>query len=153
MSPDDTDERDEPDESGPSQPERFEPIARRRSAQPGEHDRLNIRGELDRILTRTETVTRLGHDAFTEGSASYDVASMAVIRLAALLERAEFASFARLLSDDEVAALRTTRNIAAHAGYIGMNDDLFWTAITVRLPAIVRRLLAAEPGQSTSAGA
>lgn len=66
---------------------------------------------------------------------------MVVIRLAALLERPEFAVRAELLSTDEITAIKATRNIAAHAGYVGMNDDLFWAAVTIRIPEIVARLL------------
>ncbi|MDO5618096.1 hypothetical protein [Kocuria sp.] len=66
---------------------------------------------------------------------------MAIIRLASLLERPEFERLAQSLEDHEVAAIRTTRNIAAHGGYTGMNDDLFWAAVTARLPPIIQRLL------------
>ncbi len=64
-----------------------------------------------------------------------------MIRLAALLERPEFADLAERLTPDEATAIKATRNIAAHAGYVGMNDDLFWAAVTIRIPAIVQRLL------------
>lgn len=33
------------------------------------------------------------------------------------------------------------RNIAAHGGYVVMDDDVLWRALTERLPEIVRRLL------------
>jgi hypothetical protein len=66
---------------------------------------------------------------------------MVVIRLASLLERPEFAARAEELSADEITAIKATRNIAAHAGYVGMNDDLFWAAVTIRIPEIVQRLL------------
>lgn len=120
---------------------RFEPRPRRRPERRTANDAENVRGELIRILHRTQTVSASGRDDFAEGTASYDVASMALIRLAALLERPEFAALARLLTADEAAAIRTTGEIAAHAGYEGMNDDLFWMAVTSRVPAIVRRLL------------
>lgn len=122
---------------------RFEPRPRapeRRTT----HDTHNIPRELVRILRRTEIVSASPREDFSEGSPLYDVAGMAVIRLAALLERPEFSMHAHLLSVDETAAIRATRNIAAHAGYEGMNDDLFWTAVTTRVPAIVRRLLGDE---------
>ncbi|WP_157509325.1 antitoxin [Glaciibacter superstes] len=98
-----------------------------------------------RILHRTKSVAESGREGFTESSSHYDVARMVVIRLAALLEHPEFAASARLLTTDEVAAIRTTRNIAAHAGYDGMNDDLFWIAVTVRVPSIIHRLLDSWP--------
>lgn len=122
---------------------RFEPRPRAPERRPA-HDTHNIRRELVRILRRTAIVSGSPREDFAEGSPIYDVASMAVIRLAALLERPEFATHAHLLSADETAAVRATRNIAAHAGYEGMNDDLFWTAVTTRVPAIVHRLLGDE---------
>lgn len=67
---------------------------------------------------------------------------MVIIRLAALLERPEFSEHTQLLSSEEFAAIRTTRNIAAHAVYGSMNDDLFWAAVTIRVPTIIERLLA-----------
>ena len=70
---------------------------------------------------------------------------MVIVRLAAPLERPEFAASARLLTAEEAAAIRVTRNIAAHAGYDGMNDDLLWIAVTARVPAIIHRLLGDEP--------
>lgn len=119
----------------------FEPRPRR-GREPSPHDQANIRRELGRILERTRVVAASDRAAFTEGTAAYDVASMAVIRLAGIFERPEAAHLAARLTDDERQAIRTTRNIVAHAGYQGMNDDLFWLAITERVPAIVSRLLA-----------
>lgn len=100
-----------------------------------------MRDELQRILDRCEAVIAVGRTSFSEGAPHYDVASMVVIRLAALLERPEFAVRAEKLTADEIIAIKATRNIAAHAGYVGMNDDLFWAAVTIRIPEIVRRLL------------
>lgn len=129
--------------SGDSEP-RFTPQPRRHALSRESTDLENLRDELMRIRGRTEAVVRSDRQAFTEGSATFDVASMAIIRLAALLERPEFAELAHLLSGEEVAAIRTTRNIASHAGYEGMNDDLFWAAVTIRVPAIIQRLLDGE---------
>ncbi len=86
----------------------------------------------------------MGRDSFAEGAPHYDVASMVVIRLASLLERPEFAVPAEKLTADEITAIKATRNIAAHSGYVGRNDDLFWAAVTVRIPKIVARLLAED---------
>lgn len=137
--------------------ERFAALPRHGTRRHRAHDAANIRAELEGILRRTDLVAATVRADFTDGAASYDVASMAVIRLAALLERSEFAPWARLLSDEEQAAIRATRNIAAHAGYTGMNDDLFWVAVTVRVPDVVRRLLTydalapdLEPGASAA---
>lgn len=120
---------------------RFEPRPRSDTARRSRTDAQNIRNELHRILRRCESVIDAGRESFTEGAPHYDVASMVVIRLAALLERPEFADLAERLTADEITAIKATRNIAAHAGYVGMNDDLFWAAVTIRIPAIVQRLL------------
>lgn len=78
---------------------------------------------------------------FRDGAPAYDAASMAIIRLASLVERPVVAEAARrTMTEQECAAIRTTRNIAAHAGYRDMNDDLFWLAVTQRLPGILQRL-------------
>lgn len=105
------------------------------------HDRQNLHDELTRILHRAEAVASTDRTGFAEGAVHYDVASMVIIRLAALLERPEFADHARRLTPDELSAIRATRNIVAHAGCVSMNDDLFWMAVTTRVPVIVRRLL------------
>ncbi|WP_166969245.1 toxin-antitoxin system, antitoxin component domain protein [Brevibacterium atlanticum] len=66
---------------------------------------------------------------------------MLIIRMASLIERTEFAPWVSLMTDDEVNAIRTIRNIVAHAGYATMNDDIFWNAVTVEVPEVVERLL------------
>lgn len=66
---------------------------------------------------------------------------MVIIRLASLTERSEFALWTEALTEEEIAAIRTTRNIAAHAGYAVMKDELFWEAVTELVPEIVERLL------------
>lgn len=66
---------------------------------------------------------------------------MVIIRLASLTERSDFAPWAELLTPREIAAIRATRNIAAHAGYAVMDDDIFWRAVTFTVPEIVERLL------------
>lgn len=119
----------------------FAPRPRRPRSSPLEV--ANTRAELERIVERTRVVADAGRSGFAEGAASYAIASMAVIRLAAVLERAEAAPLAARLSEDERVALRATRNIASHAGYPALNDDLFWEAVTRRVPAIVERMLAA----------
>lgn len=121
---------------------RFKPRPRSDTDRRAHTDAENIRNELQRIVQRCDSVIETGRESFVEGAPHYDVASMVVIRLAALLERPEFAGLAENLSADEITAIKATRNIAAHAGYVGMNDDLFWAAVTIRIPTIVRRLLA-----------
>lgn len=56
------------------------------------------------------------------------------------------APLVEVLTAEEVAAIRTTRNIAAHSGYKSMNDDLFWLAVTERIPDILGRLMAKVNG-------
>lgn len=124
-----------------SEQPRFSPRPRRTAPAGSRHDTENALTELRAILRRIEIVRDAGRAAFADGQPAYDVASMVIIRLASLLERPELDMAHGPLSEDEVAAIRTTRNIAAHAGYRGMNDDLFWAAVTVRVPDIVRRLL------------
>lgn len=123
---------------------RFEPRPRTAPAHRTANDTQNLRNELLRILRRTELVAASGRQDFSEGNPTYDVASMVIIRLASLLERPEFSEFTDALTTEEMRAIRTTRNIAAHGGYDGMNDDLFWAAVTDRVPAIVRRILDGE---------
>lgn len=128
---------------------RFEPRPRSDTDRRARTDARNIRDELQRILHRCESVFAEGRESFAEGSPHYDVASMVVIRLASILERPESAVSAEKLTADEITAIKATRNIAAHAGYVGMNDDLFWAAVTVRIPEIVRRLVAVHSLGST----
>ncbi len=130
--------------SGDSGAPRFEPRPRAGSDRRARTDEQNIRQELNRIAHRCESVVESGREAFAEGAPHYDVASMVVIRLAALLERPEFAVHAEKLTAEEITAIKATRNIAAHAGYVGVNDDLFWAAVTIRIPRIVLHLLDAE---------
>lgn len=114
---------------------------RRQRRRPVTHDDENIRGEISRILQRVQIVASSSRDDFADGSASYDIASMVIIRLASLTERSDFAPWAELLTPREIAAIRATRNIAAHAGYAVMDDDIFWRAVTFTVPEIVERLL------------
>lgn len=66
---------------------------------------------------------------------------MVIIRLASLTERSEFALWTEALTEEEIAAIRATRNIAAYAGYAVMKDELFREAVTELVPEIVERLL------------
>lgn len=119
----------------------FTPLPRRPALKTSAHDEANIREELRRIQIRAESVASHRRHDFVDGDASYDIASMVVIRLASLTERSEFAPWAQALTHDELAAIRTIRNSAAHAGYAVMDDDLFWEAVTVRIPEMIERLL------------
>lgn len=66
---------------------------------------------------------------------------MAIIRLASLTERAEFAPWMTLLTKDELLSIKATQNIAAHGGYATMDVDRFWDTVTKRVPELVERLL------------
>ncbi|GAA1808177.1 HepT-like ribonuclease domain-containing protein [Agromyces neolithicus] len=109
-----------------------------------QHDDRNVRDELERVLRRLDAVAASARNEFVDGSSSYDAASMAVIRMAALLEDSATSKLADRLTEDEVRGIRTMRNIAAHGGYVGMDDDVLWRAVTVQLPQLVRGLLADE---------
>ena len=117
---------------------RFTPRRRRQTT--NSHDRANLDAELALIRARIDTVTARGREDFHDGKETYDVACMVIIRLAALLERPEFEPHMEAVTRQERLAIRTTRNIAAHTGYRSINDDLFWLAVTQRVPAILDRL-------------
>ena len=117
---------------------RFTPRTRQDGAR--RHDRENLDAELALIRDRIDVVIAHGREEFYDGAQAYDVACMVIIRLAALLERPEFEPHMEAVTRQERLAIRTTRNIAAHTGYRSMNDDLFWLAVTQRVPAILDRL-------------
>jgi len=106
-------------------------------------DAENFLRELDVITHRIERVATVPAEAFSADCPEYDSACMVIIRLAALLEREEYASYMDALTSPEKRALRTTRNIAAHSGYQSMDDQLLWTAVTRNVPDMIERLRAA----------
>lgn len=118
--------------------QRFAPRPRRATTH--RHDRANLMDELAAIRRRTRAVSASSRESFHDGSDAYDVASMVIIRLAALFERPEFEPYLTAVTHEERLAISTTRNIAAHTGYRSMNDDLFWAAVTKRVPEILDRL-------------
>lgn len=73
----------------------------------------NFLSELDIITHRVERVAALPAEGFSTDCPEYDSACMVIIRLAAFLEREEYASYMDVLTSSERRALRTTRNIAA----------------------------------------
>jgi len=93
------------------------------------------------ILQRARSVATGSRDDFFDGAPLYDTASMAVVRLASLTERAEFGPWMGVLTEQEIVGIRATRNIVAHAGYTTMDDDIFWETVTRRVPELVERLL------------
>lgn len=119
---------------------RFAPRAHRPATH--SYERANLDAELELIRARIGIVVARGREGFHDGEEIYDVACMVIIRLAALLERPEFAPHLATITWEERLAIRTTRNIAAHAGYRSMDDDLFWLAVTRRVPEILDRIAA-----------
>ncbi|UJP09228.1 antitoxin [Microbacterium sp. KUDC0406] len=109
------------------------------SRRPSPRDLLS--DELDKISSRIRHTTADGRDAFFDGSASYDHAVVAIVRLAALFE--DGARYGELLSaatPRERIGIAHTRNIAAHRGYAAMDDELFWQTVTVDMPAFIAKL-------------
>lgn len=113
--------------------------APRRDVDPsaGEKTRANFRDSLDAIDIFLAHASGGGRSAFVRNSPAYATGSMAIIRAAALFESEEFAPFLVETSEDVARAIRTTRHIASHAGYRAMNDEVFWTTLTVHLPPLV----------------
>ena len=128
---------------------RFAPRAHRPAAH--SYERANLDAELELIRARIGIVVARGREGFHDGEEIYDVACMVIIRLAALLERPEFAPHLAAITREERLAIRTTRNIAAHAGYRSMDDDLFWLAVTRRVPEILDRIAAHDDDAPSAA--
>lgn len=117
------------------------PRAARRHAPSFDVD--NFLHELNVITHRVERVAAVPVEAFSADCPEYDSACMVIIRLAAFLERDEYAPYMDALTSSEKRALRTTRNIAAHSVYQSMDDQLLWTAVTRNVPDMIARLRAA----------
>ncbi|MDW4574494.1 helix-turn-helix domain-containing protein [Microbacterium sp. M3] len=96
--------------------------------------RAKFTESLDAIDTFLDHAVSGGRGAFERNSPAYASGSMAIIRTAALFEMDEFAEYLGDVPDEVVRGITTTRNIASHAGYRSMNDDLFWDTLTVHLP-------------------
>lgn len=96
--------------------------------------------ELDSITARVSRVATAGWDAFVDGSASYDVASMAIIRLAGVFEVRRFEPFLVEVTPVEQRSIKATRQYAAHGGYREMDDEEFWHTVTVDVPELISRL-------------
>jgi len=100
--------------------------------------------ELSRIERRLEAVIAQGRHEFSEGSDSYDRATVAVLRLASLFEEDRFRAVLGVVTTAERRGIITTRNIAAHSGYSSMDIDIFWRTVTERLPGVIERIRAAN---------
>ena len=90
-------------------------------------DAENFLRELDIIAHRVERVAAVPAEAFSADCPEYDSACMVIIRLAAFLEREEYAPYMDALT----------------SGYQNMDDQLLWTAITRNVPDMIARLRAA----------
>jgi hypothetical protein len=110
------------------------------AATPRHHNLDNLLLALDRIEERLRRVIESDRADFHDGTASYDAASLAIIRLHALREGAEYAAVFGVLGADEAKGLSHMRNIASHTGYQSMDDDLLWDAATRLLPELLPRL-------------
>lgn len=100
--------------------------------------------ELDLIDSRVLRVIEAGRADFFDGSASYDAASMAIVRLRALLDVKRFETFLGALTEDERRAINATRVVTAHAHYAVMDDEEFWSTVTRDVPDVLARLRARD---------
>lgn len=108
--------------------------------------RVKFRDSLDAIETLLGHAVMGGREAFSRDSPAYASGSMVVIRIAALFETGEFQTYLDGVPEAVVGAIKTTRNIASHSGYRSMNDDVFWTTLTVDLPPYLSAWRAAAGG-------
>ena len=82
-------------------------------------DAENFLRELDVIAHRVKRVATVPVETFSADCPEYDSACMVILRLAAFLEREEYAP------------------------YQSMDDQLLWTAVTRNVPDMIERLRAA----------
>jgi len=135
-----------PDDDAPDATSRWSPRPRTPARSHGAPTAAEtLRDELVRIERRIEDVIAQGRDAFSEGSDSYDRATVAVLRCAALFEESgQYRPLLDVVSQEERRGIVTTRNIAAHSGYGAMNAEIFWRTVTERIPEVIARLRAAD---------
>lgn len=125
----------------------FTPRPRQAGDERDRNDRANLLGELQRIATRLQSrVLGSARAGFRDGSDSYDAASMAVVRLHGLLDRREHAFLLQVVTENELRAIGTIRNIVSHGGYRSMDDESFWETATIQLPELVERLIVRARG-------
>lgn len=91
------------------------PRAARRHAPSFDVD--NFLHELNVITHRVERVAAVPVEAFSADDSEHDSTCIAIIRLAALLEREEYAFYINTPCSSETHTLRTQHKIAAHAGH------------------------------------
>lgn len=97
--------------------------------------------EISKVWTRLHAVIASERRDFFDGSDSYDHASLAVLRLVAMMEPgSRFEDRFTNMGDDARRGLAKTRNILSHSGYGQLKLDVFWDTVTVSVPAELRRL-------------
>lgn len=120
------------------------PRVRRRDESLEVPPRSAFEAELDTIVERVSWVEAAGREDFFDGSPSYDVAWMAIIRLAGLFEVRRFEPFLDVVDPIVVRGIRATRQNAGHGGYRQMDDDEFWHTANTDVPSLVSRLRGAH---------
>src|SRR5699024_2118022 len=111
-------------------------------SRPRPSDKANFLDSLDEIAHAISLAAPPGTQQIHRGSLEYYAASMAIIRLAALVEEDAYESFLTAATTTERRAIATMRNIAA--GYREMNDSLLCQTLTTGLPELLDRLRAAS---------
>lgn len=91
------------------------PQAARRHA--SSFDAENSLQDLDIITLRIERIADTRVEAFNANNSDHDSTCMAIIRLAALLEREEYAFYIDTRCSSEKHTLQTHHKIAAHSGH------------------------------------
>lgn len=121
---------------------RFRRVEQSADFEPTSHpsDRANFLDALDEIDHTLTLATRSGAEHIPCRSLEYYTACMALIRLAALFEEEAYQLFLSPASTTERRAIATMRNIAARAGYRGMDDKLLWRTLTTDVPDLIKRL-------------
>lgn len=132
---------DQPDDGAPRFPRssRGESEVDRR-----ENARARFLDSLEDIDSYLAVARRGGPDEFEPRTARYAAASLAIVRVASLFENDDFAVYLDSVPDGARRGVIATRNIVAHAGYVAMDDQLFWRTIDVDLPPLLERLRDAE---------
>lgn len=119
-------------------PRRFTRVARpSEGAIPEDYSRVKFRDSLEAITTLLHHARIGGRDSFVRDSPAYASGSMVVIRIAALFETAEFSAYLGTTPEEARRGIVTMRNIASHAGYRAMDDDVFWSTLTTLVPSLL----------------
>lgn len=126
------------DGDGPAGRNRFEPVRRAaKSSTAAEASRARFIECLDEIDAYLQIAVTDGRSGFEPRTGEYAAGTIAIVRTAALFEVDDFAAFLSATPPDAQRGIRQSRNIAGHAGYTAMDDDVLWTTLTVHLPALL----------------